>query len=603
VVATEAATAASPQRDETTILVKFVKPSPSTPFATAVGELPTRVKIVKVMRGITIDQLLGIYRSLPNVVYAEPNYMARFNLAAPNDPFFPQQWALSRIAALDGWSTYPGAFAGAAGAPLAIVDTGVEATHPDLAGRVQPGANCLSGVCVAGGSGDDNGHGTLGAGIAAASANNGAGLAGLSYGSQIIPVKTLDATGSGTYAAIAGGVMWAADHGARVINLSLAGDAHSRTLCDAVAYAIGKGALVAAAAGNFDSSIAVYPAACPGAVGVTATQADDSPAPFANSGSPDVFVSAPGTQIHTTYINGTYALATGTSMSTSFVTGLAALLLGQRPERTVTDVKRILATTSDKVGAAPYGSDPYATCSSCTWSTTHGYGRINVRNALAAADAAPEPSPAVVEAPAPVFTIAATPTTISVVRGAQATYTISIGSEHGFSGSVALSATGLPAGAVASFAPSSVLASGSSTLAVATSSTTPAGSYTITVRGTSGSLANALSVSLGVTAPPPPSPSFTISATPGARILKQGREATFKVTVNGSAEVQEAVELSVSGLPPGITSRFAPTATRGVWQLTLAAPASATRFKSYALAITATVGVTKRTATVSITVL
>jgi thermitase len=564
--------------------------------------LPTKVKIVKVMRGITVDRLLQIYRSLPNVVYAEPNYVARYNLAAPNDPFYAQQWALSRISALDGWSSYPGSFAGAAGAPIALVDTGVEATHPDLAGRVQSGANCLSGVCAAGGSGDDNGHGTLGAGIAAAGANNGAGLAGLSYGSQIIPVKTLDASGSGTYAAIAAGVIWATDHGARVINLSLAGDAYSRTLCDAIAYAVGKGAFVAAAAGNFGNSTAVYPAACPGAVGVTSTQPDDSAPPFANSGSPDVFVAAPGTQIHTTYINGTYALATGTSMSTSFVTGLAALLFGQRPQRTVADVKRILATTSDKVGAAPYGADPYDTCTGCTWSATHGYGRINVRNALAAADAVPDAPPAV-PTPTPDFTVGATPTAVSVVRGAQAAYTISIGSEDGFAGSVALSATGLPAGAAGSFGPASVVASGSSTLAVATSSTTPAGSYTFTIRGTSGSLTHTLNVSLTVTAPPLPAPSFTLAATPGSRILKQGRETTFRVTVSGAPEVQDAVELSVAGLPPGVTSRFTRTTTRGLWELVLAAPESAIRFKTHELTITAAVGSTRRTATVSIIVL
>jgi thermitase len=600
--ATGAPAVANPPRDETTILVKFLKPSASTPFATAVGELPTKVKIVKVMRGMTIDRLLAIYRSLPNVAYAEPNYVARFHLAAPNDPFYGQQWALSRIAALDGWTTYPGSFAGVAGAPIAFVDTGVEATHPDLSGRVQSGANCLTGACVAGASADDNGHGTLGAGIAAAGANNGAGLAGVSFGSPIIPVKTLDASGSGTYGAIAAGVTWAVDHGARVINLSLAGDAYSRTLCDAVAYAIGKGALIAAAAGNFGNSAAVYPAACPGAVGVTSTQPDDSAAPFANSGSPDVFVSAPGTQVHTTYINGTYALATGTSMSTSFVSGLAGLLLGQRPQRSVADVKRILATTSDKVGAAPYGADPYGTCSGCTWSTTHGYGRINVRNALAAANVEPDPPP-VVEAAAPDFTIAASPTAVSVVRGVQAAYTISIGSEHGFAGSVALSATGLPAGAVASFAPASVLASGSSTLAVATTSAAPAGSYTFTVRGTSGSLTHTLNVSLTVTVPPPPTASFTLTATPGSRILKQGRETTFRVTVNGPSEVQDAIEFSVAGLPPGVTSRFVRTTTRGLWELVLAAPANATRFKTHELTITGAVGSTRRTVTVSVIVL
>ena len=551
--------------------------------------------------------MLDIYRGLPGVVYAEPNYVARSHLSA-NDPFFAQQWALSRTSAPEGWAIFPGSFV-SAGAPIAFVDSGVEASHPDLGGRVVLGANCLTSICAPGGASDENGHGTLGAGIAAAAANNGIGLAGLSFGSAIIPVKALDASGIGTYSAIAAGVIWAADNGARVVNLSLAGTASSRTLCDAATYAIGKGALVTAAAGNFGSAVPVYPAACPGVVGVAATGTDDSLAPFSNFGAPDVFVAAPGVQIHTTYLNGMYALATGTSISNAFVSGLAALVIGQQPGRSVAEVKRILAQSSDKVGTATYGGDPYGTCAGCTWSTTHGYGRVNVLRALSSgAQASEEPAPpaqtpAEPSAPSPDFAISAAPAGLSVVRGTSASTTVSIAGSGGFAAPVALSATGLPAGAVATFAPASVPAPGSSTLTVTTSSTTPVGSYTITIQGATGSLAHATTVHLTVTAPPAPpaGASFTLSVTPGSRIVKPGKDATVKVTVR-SAESRD-VEFSVSGLPDGMTFVFAPAEKPGVWELRLSAPASAARFKTYDVTITATVGSVTRTATLTLIVL
>ena len=117
-------------------------------------------------------------------------------------------------------------------------------------GQVAPGANCLTGVCLAGGLAlDDNGHGTVNAGAAAAAANNERGIAGVAHGARLIPVKVLSAAGTGTYAAIAAGIIWAADNGAKVINLCLGGTASSRTLCDAVTYALDQGVFVDAASG------------------------------------------------------------------------------------------------------------------------------------------------------------------------------------------------------------------------------------------------------------------------------------------------------------------------------------------------------------------
>src|SRR5439155_6733849 len=128
---------------------------------------------------------------------------------------------------------------------------------------------------------DDNGHGTHVAGIAAALTNNNqTGIAGLAFNSPILPVKTLDSTGTGSYAAISSAIAWVASHGAKVINLSLGGYAYSSTLCDAVTSAVQAGVLVVAAAGNDNTSQPLYPAACPGAVGVAATDTSDGKASF-----------------------------------------------------------------------------------------------------------------------------------------------------------------------------------------------------------------------------------------------------------------------------------------------------------------------------------
>lgn len=609
-----------PPRDNSTILVKwaFRIPTPQTPLGDqTVGELKTRVKIVKVKRGFTIDQMLSLYRSLPGVVYAEPNYLARGHLAAPNDYFFPAQWALAKIQALDGWGIYPGAYGVNTGAPIAIVDTGVDPSHPDFGGRVTNGASCLTGVCVTAPGFDDNGHGTVNAGAAAAAANNGQGLAGLSYGASIVPVKVLDATGSGTYAAIAAGIIWAADNGARAINLSLGGIASSQALCESVSYALGKGALVVAASGNLGISDPVYPAACPGAVGVGATNPDDGTPPWSDSGAPTVFVSAPGVAIHTTYLNGGYALATGTSISTAFVSGLASLLYGQNPTRTPAEIRRILATTSDKVGTQPYGADPYGTCAGCTWSSTTGYGRINVQRALSAggttAQVPPAPQPA---APVQDFTISASPVSITTVQGGRVTYTVSIGAQDVFNGTAALSVSGLPTGATASFAPASVPASGSSALTVTTWSGTPVGSYPLTIRGTSGALSHATSVTLRVNAAPLPAvpvagnsagnADFGIVLAPGSRIVKRSKPAFFTVNVTAAAGVAPGgVQLSVSGLPVGVTATFSPTSvlTPGSSTLRVEASPLATRFVTSTLTITGTYGSATRTATATITVL
>jgi len=392
-------TVAGPARAATpTILVKFKQPSAAANRIEAlgddaVGQTANRVSIVRLRAGESAAARIAAYSERADVLYAEPNARVQaLALDPPNDPYFSSQWAFDVTGALGGWSLYPGAFGATGGAPLAVVDTGVSAAHPDLTGRVRTdlGATCLyPSPCTAGPATDDEGHGTHVAGIAGAATNNGIGVAGVAFSSPIIPVKVLDSTGSGYDSDVASGIVWAAQQGARVINLSIGG-AYSQTICNAVSAAEQTyGALIVAAAGNESSSAPSAPAACPGAVGVAATDDLDSPAYFSNYGSPDVFVSAPGVHIDSTW-PGTYADESGTSMASPFVAGVAALRFGEHPESTPADVRGVLAATSDKVGGVAYGTDPYNTCADCTWQQRYGYGRVNVGAALA--DATPPPS-------------------------------------------------------------------------------------------------------------------------------------------------------------------------------------------------------------------
>ena len=350
-----APTAFAADREPGRILVKFQdgRDAPARVFGQGdalVGQLRDGTAVVRLRGGLSLDLALVLYRLLPGIEYAEPDYLATADLAPPNDPSFGSQWALERIRATAGWTRYPAAYTPTGGTTIAVLDTGAQPDHPDLDQHLLAGANCLSGTCSGGNWSDDNGHGTHVSGIAAAETQNGVGVAGVAFTSSILPVKVLDRQGTGSYSAIAAGIDWAVARGARILNLSLSGSSFSSTLCNAVSRAVSSGAVVVAAAGNSGSSAARYPAACAGAVGVAATTSDDVYASYSNYGSATVFVSAPGSSVLSTGLGSTYVTMSGTSMASPHVAGLVALLLGQAPGRTPAQVKTILATTSDKIG-------------------------------------------------------------------------------------------------------------------------------------------------------------------------------------------------------------------------------------------------------------
>jgi thermitase len=577
-----------PPRDPTTLLVKFVSQTSEAGAISSegdkhVGDITTHVAIVKIGTGDSVDTKVAAYQKRSDVVYAEPNFIAHATLASPNDPSFGSQYGFTNTQAVAGWSIYPGSYTSTGGARLAVVDTGVQANHPDLTGRVLTGsgATCLTGTCVASTANDDNGHGTHVAGIAGATTNNAVGVAGTAFSSQILPVKVLDSTGTGSFASVASGILWASSHGARTMNLSLGGAGFSQTLCDAVTTALSNGALVVAAAGNNNTSTPSYPAACPGAVGVAATDSNDAKASFSNFGNPNVFVSAPGVSIFSTYFGSTYATLSGTSMATPFVTGLTALLLGQDPTRTPTALKLLLAQTSDKVGSG-YGADPYGTCTGCTWSSSFGYGRINVFRALSAAGTNPD------------FSLTRSPASRTIIQGATTSYKVTITPAGGFSGAVNFSASGLPAGATGSFSPNPGTLS--SKLTVVTSASTPVGTSTITITGTNGSLSHSVTVTLNVQSS---APDFTLSASPGTLTVRVGDTSSYSVAIGRVNGFAGSVTLSASGVPAGTSASFSPNPATSSSTLTIAPSLTATQ-GTFTLTITGVSGSLTHTATVTL---
>jgi thermitase len=607
--------------DTTSILVKFRVPSQAAILVAKLGDkvagtVANGVTVVKLGPHDAVPAEVARFRKLAGVVYAEPNFVARAALANPNDPSFSRQWALAKIQATSAWGIVPAAYGVGGGVRIAILDTGIDATHPELADRVRTdlGGNCLSlAGCTAGNTADDNGHGTHVSGIAAAATNNAVGIAGLAFNSTLVPVKVLDANGYGDYSGIADGITWAVDHGVRVINMSLAGTGFSKTLCDAVYSAVSRGVVVAVAAGNDSSSAAHYPAACAGAIGVSATTSSDALASYSDTGSPNVFVSAPGDQIYSTYKGDSYATMSGTSMATPYVSALAALLLDELPGRSVADVKQVLATTSDKVGGG-YGSDPYGTCSSCSWSSSFGYGRVNAYRALAQSG------------PQPDFGLTLTPAAATMPLGGAADIDVTVSVFNGFTGSVSLSASGLPDGTTAQFVPSNVNAPGDAQLVLASLPTTPSGSYLVTITGVSGAMTRTATVALSVTGvtvtvpvtpagdgPPSTTPAlpgasvgpvgFTLLVAPSQRTVARGSATEFLLRAAPIGTLTAPIVLSVSGLPADAVATFAPAAVTAPGEGALAIVAQATTPPgTYTLTITGSCGSLVQTATATLVV-
>jgi subtilisin family serine protease len=284
---------------------------------------------------------LARLRAHPGVAYAEPDRPVEAAATVPTDPLWPQQWGPVLTRTTTAWDTT----IGSSSIVIAVLDSGVDAAHPDLAGVLVPGTDVINGD---GDPNDDNGHGTAAAGVVAARANNGVGAAGYCWACRVMPVKVLDAAGQGSTSTVAAGVTWAVDRGARVLSLSLSGTATSSAVESAISYARSRGAVVIAAAGNEASTVPNYPAASPGVVSVAASDAADVRASYSNYG-PWARLAAPGCHV-TPNRGGGYVSFCGTSSATPAVAGIAGLLLSARPATTGTGLESTLTATAQPVG-------------------------------------------------------------------------------------------------------------------------------------------------------------------------------------------------------------------------------------------------------------
>ncbi len=356
-----------------------------------------------------LRQILNDLKADPNVEFAEEEKVISVNFA-PNDTYFlsagswgqsyDDLWGIKKIGAPPAWDTTAGT-----GVIIAVVDTGIDYNHLDIASNIWTNANEIAGNGVdddGNGYADDvrgwdfvgpdyrnptqgndpidhNGHGTHVAGTIAAVGNNGIGVIGVAWQSKVMIVKGLDDSGTGLESTLANSIFYAAHNGADVISNSWAGQGTSQTIADAVDYAYNLGAVVVAAAGNnADDARNYFPANLPEVITVAATAPDDSIAAFSNFGS-KIDVAAPGVDILSlraagtslgSPINNDYTRADGTSMAAPHVSGAAALLLSEHPEYSNEDVRQAVRTSATDLGTPGYD-------------LSYGYGRMNASAALA----------------------------------------------------------------------------------------------------------------------------------------------------------------------------------------------------------------------------
>jgi type VII secretion-associated serine protease mycosin len=307
------------------------------------------------------DDLISFFSKRKDVVFAEPNFLLLPN-AVPNDTLYPNyQWNMPMINMERAWDITKGS----GDVIIATVDTGVDMRHPEFQGKLVQGYNVLNG---SNNPNDDNGHGTHVAGIIAARTNNGEGVAGMNWNSKIMAVKGIGADGSGSSLDIAQGIVWAADHGASVINMSVGNYHPSSALHDAIQYAYSKDVVMVAASGNDNTAQPSYPAAYPEVMSIAAVDSGGKRASFSNYGS-QVDIAAPGVDIPSTYIMSDYAALSGTSMACPHAAGLAGLIRSANPTLTNEQVMKVMRTSAHDAGDAG-------------WDQQYGYGIIDVARAL-----------------------------------------------------------------------------------------------------------------------------------------------------------------------------------------------------------------------------
>lgn len=464
-------------------------------------------------RAETLAALAELQRR-SDVAYAHPNYLL-FAQATPNDPQYNnQRWHYEAIGLPQAWDLETGS---SNPVTVAVIDGGVVAGHPDLAGKLLPGYDFYSDAASSGdGDGRDSNpedtapgsdyHGNHVTGTVAAATNNGLGVAGVAWGARLVPVRALSA-GSGTLADVADALRWAAGlsvagvpanaNPAKVINMSLGGPVactNAPALQQAINEASNAGALIVVAAGNSNVEASTFsPAGCSGVVTVGATNAAGNRASYSNYGS-RIDLMAPGgepdgPQVVSTLASGQYGGKAGTSMAAPHVAGVLALMKSKKPTLTAAEAISLLKETAKPLSATQCNRPSGSEC---------GAGLLDARAALERLNTPPPRS----------LVLSASPNALSLNTGQSAQVTLDIARTN-FTEAVALSVTGQPAGTTPSFNPPSPVAGNSTTLTIPAGNTP--GAYTLVVRGSasvSGQTVEAetritLSVQQPPTTPPP----------------------------------------------------------------------------------------------------
>jgi subtilisin family serine protease len=335
-------TSTEPRYDPRRLAITFKRRTSTATIRAAIARAGTTLeqaipKINAYLVGVDPDrraEALASLRASPSVASASQELLAEAFDTSPDDNDWPRQEGLRVVGFQKAWDVTQGS----SRVIVAVVDTGVDGRHPDLRGALVPGYDFVNGDAD---PADDQGHGTAVAGVIAARSNNHEGVAGICWRCSVMPIKALDASGSGDDTLIAAGLVWATDHGAQVINLSLGGPGASQELSNAIGYAVGKGVIVVAAAGNSGTTTQFFPAADPRALSVAATTVADHRYSWSNFG-PWVRLAAPGCNL-APVLGGGYSNFCGTSSATPLVTGLIALELSAEPAATAGQAEQALA--------------------------------------------------------------------------------------------------------------------------------------------------------------------------------------------------------------------------------------------------------------------
>ncbi|MCD6310036.1 MAG: S8 family serine peptidase [Candidatus Eremiobacteraeota bacterium] len=299
------------------------------------------------------------------VYSAEPNYIYNA-LEVPDDSYYSEfQYAPQLIGAESAWD----GTAKDGDKILAVLDTGVNLTHPEFSGKAVTGYDFVGNrEYPIDADYDNNGHGTHVAGIAAAIGNNGIGIAGISWGGKIMPVRVLDSSGKGSMSNLCKGIVYAVEHGADVICLCMGSSNFSYALQDAINYALKNDITVITGMGNDGNSAKIYPAASQGVIAVGSTNENDEHSSFSNTG-PHISLCAPGSGIYSTYGIDGYKSLSGTSMAAGHISGACLLLLAIHPGMSPSQVKNQLESTAVDLGESGFDN-------------IFGSGRLDLESAI-----------------------------------------------------------------------------------------------------------------------------------------------------------------------------------------------------------------------------